>query len=265
MPGIRRRRARPGERGLRSDRRATVACSSCPCSDRTSTTARRLPRLCPPGAARAAAGLLDDRAAGRRPARAAICAGSPAVTAALPAELGVRFVAVHRGLYAQSRLVRLPARQRRGQAAGRLALLARDGAISSWRRAATSRRRSRTWARAPGGPLHRRLTGRVRSAHVSTREIDYLEAILNANVYDVAIETPLQEAPLLSERLGNRLLAEARGSPARLLVQAPRRVQQDVAPAGGGAPARGRRRLSRQPRPGRRARGAATRDRRRRS
>ena len=38
------------------------------------------------------------------------------------------------------------------------------------------------------------------------REIDYLEAILNANVYDVAIETPLQDAPLLSERLGNRLL-----------------------------------------------------------
>ena len=41
---------------------------------------------------------------------------------------------------------------------------------------------------------------------MSPRETDYLEAILNANVYDVAIETPLQEAPLLSERLGNRLL-----------------------------------------------------------
>ena len=37
-------------------------------------------------------------------------------------------------------------------------------------------------------------------------ETDYLEAILNANVYDVAVETPLQDAPLLSERLGNRLL-----------------------------------------------------------
>ena len=36
------------------------------------------------------------------------------------------------------------------------------------------------------------------------REIDYLEAVLNANVYDVADETPLQPAPLLSERLGNR-------------------------------------------------------------
>lgn len=39
----------------------------------------------------------------------------------------------------------------------------------------------------------------------SAPEIDYLEAILNANVYDVAIETPLQDAPLLSGRLDNRL------------------------------------------------------------
>jgi threonine dehydratase len=36
--------------------------------------------------------------------------------------------------------------------------------------------------------------------------IDYLEAILNARVYDVAIESPLDEAPALSARLGNRLL-----------------------------------------------------------
>ena len=39
----------------------------------------------------------------------------------------------------------------------------------------------------------------------SVPETDYLEAILNANVYDVAIETPLQDAPLLSGRIGNRL------------------------------------------------------------
>ena len=37
-------------------------------------------------------------------------------------------------------------------------------------------------------------------------ERDYLEAILNANVYDVAVETPLHEAPRLSARLGSRLL-----------------------------------------------------------
>ena len=37
-------------------------------------------------------------------------------------------------------------------------------------------------------------------------EIDYLPRILNALVYDVAIETPLEAAPDLSRRLGNRVL-----------------------------------------------------------
>ena len=35
---------------------------------------------------------------------------------------------------------------------------------------------------------------------------DYLEMILNAQVYDVAVETPLDRAPLLSARTGNRVL-----------------------------------------------------------
>ena len=35
---------------------------------------------------------------------------------------------------------------------------------------------------------------------------DYLEAILNANVYDVAVETPLERAANLSRRLRNELL-----------------------------------------------------------
>jgi len=35
---------------------------------------------------------------------------------------------------------------------------------------------------------------------------DYLRRILNARVYDVAVETPLEDAPLLSTRLGNRVL-----------------------------------------------------------
>ena len=35
---------------------------------------------------------------------------------------------------------------------------------------------------------------------------DYLERILRARVYDVAIETPLEVAPNLSARLGNRVL-----------------------------------------------------------
>ena len=36
--------------------------------------------------------------------------------------------------------------------------------------------------------------------------IDYLQKILTAKVYDVAIETPLDAAPMLSRRLGNRVL-----------------------------------------------------------
>ena len=36
--------------------------------------------------------------------------------------------------------------------------------------------------------------------------IDYLQKILTAKVYDVAIETPLDLAPVLSRRLGNRVL-----------------------------------------------------------
>ena len=38
------------------------------------------------------------------------------------------------------------------------------------------------------------------------RKDDYLERILKARVYDVAIESPLELAPALSKRLGNRLL-----------------------------------------------------------
>lgn len=37
-------------------------------------------------------------------------------------------------------------------------------------------------------------------------DADYLRRILTARVYDVAIETPLHEAPRLSERLGNRVV-----------------------------------------------------------
>ena len=37
-------------------------------------------------------------------------------------------------------------------------------------------------------------------------QTDYLEKILTARVYDVAVESPLEAAPLLSERLGHTLL-----------------------------------------------------------
>src|SRR4051812_19141873 len=36
--------------------------------------------------------------------------------------------------------------------------------------------------------------------------VDYLQKILTAKVYDVAIETPLELAAMLSQRLGNRVL-----------------------------------------------------------
>ena len=35
---------------------------------------------------------------------------------------------------------------------------------------------------------------------------DYFERILRARVYDLAVETPLEHAPLLSQRLGNEIL-----------------------------------------------------------
>jgi threonine dehydratase len=44
-----------------------------------------------------------------------------------------------------------------------------------------------------------------RSAHTTAQFPDYLEKILNARVYDVAIETPLEIAPNLSARSGNRI------------------------------------------------------------
>ena len=37
---------------------------------------------------------------------------------------------------------------------------------------------------------------------------NYLERILKARVYDVAVETPLEPAQALSRRLGNRLLVK---------------------------------------------------------
>jgi len=36
--------------------------------------------------------------------------------------------------------------------------------------------------------------------------VDYLQKILTARVYDVAIESPLEHAPILSRRVGNRVL-----------------------------------------------------------
>ena len=56
--------------------------------------------------------------------------------------------------------------------------------------------------------------------------LDYLEKILNAQVYDVAVETPLDAAPNLSARIGNTILFK-RGHAAGVLLQTARRLQQD--------------------------------------
>ena len=89
----------------------------------------RLPRLRTTVAARAAAGLLDDRAAGRRPARPASYAGCRAAAGRFRAELGVRFVVVHRGLYRQSGFFAPGCAERAETALRRHGwrLLARDG------------------------------------------------------------------------------------------------------------------------------------------
>ena len=43
-------------------------------------------------------------------------------------------------------------------------------------------------------------------AHADLTPLDYLKKILNARVYDVAIESALETAQSLSERLGNTVL-----------------------------------------------------------
>jgi threonine dehydratase len=55
---------------------------------------------------------------------------------------------------------------------------------------------------------------------------DYLEKILNAQVYDVAIETPLDLARTC-RRASATGSAQARGHAAGVLLQAARRLQQD--------------------------------------
>ena len=58
---------------------------------------------------------------------------------------------------------------------------------------------SSTAHRSPGAP-------NVRQGHAGPDHSDYLRRILLSRVYDVALETPLEEAANLSRRLGNRIL-----------------------------------------------------------
>ena len=192
---------------------ATAACSSCPCSGPTSTSARS---PWPTRGSRRASGRWATRRRRRRPPT-----GSPggsgrsrAAAARSPPTSGSASsscTAASTSRAASSP----PAAPTRAEAA-----LRRDGLA-----AARARRRDLELAAA----LRASPVG-YGQATMAPTETDYLEAILNANVYDVAVETPLQEAPLLSAAPRQPAASEARGPAARLLVQAPRRLQQDVAP-----------------------------------
>ena len=67
---------------------------------------------------------------------------------------------------------------------------------------------------------------------------DYLAKILTAQVYDVAIESPLDLARLLSRRLDNRLFLKREDMQA-VFSFATRRVQQNGPPGSGGTHAWG--------------------------
>ncbi len=79
---------------------------------------------------------------------------------------------------------------------------------------------------------------------------DYLERILRARVYDVAIESPLELAPMLSRRLGNRLLLKRedlqpvfsfklRGAYNKMVNLAPHKLARGVIAASAGNHAQG--------------------------
>jgi threonine dehydratase len=82
------------------------------------------------------------------------------------------------------------------------------------------------------------------------KKIDYLERVLTARVYDVAIESPLELAPALSRRLGNRLLLKRedlqavfsfklRGAYNKMSRLAPARLKKGVITASAGNHAQG--------------------------
>ena len=56
---------------------------------------------------------------------------------------------------------------------------------------------------------------------------EYLNKVLLSRVYDVAVETPLDEAVSLSRRLGNRVLLKRDDLQPVFSFQAARRLQQD--------------------------------------
>ncbi len=89
--------------------------------------------------------------------------------------------------------------------------------------------------------------------------VDYLQKILTAKVYDVAVETPLELAADAVAAPRQSRVAEARGSAVGVFVQAARRLQQDGAHERGRARAGRHRGVGRQSCAGRGARRAAAR------
>jgi threonine dehydratase len=82
------------------------------------------------------------------------------------------------------------------------------------------------------------------------KKIDYLQRILNARVYDVAIESPLELAPGLTRRMGNRILLKRedlqpvfsfklRGAYNKMSGLPPRRLRRGVIAASAGNHAQG--------------------------
>ena len=82
------------------------------------------------------------------------------------------------------------------------------------------------------------------------KKIDYLQRILNARVYDVAIESPLELAPGLTRRTGNRILLKRedlqpvfsfklRGAYNKMASLPPRRLRRGVIAASAGNHAQG--------------------------
>src|SRR5205809_5835568 len=82
------------------------------------------------------------------------------------------------------------------------------------------------------------------------KNTDYLQSILTAKVYDVAIESPLEAAPALSRRTGNHVLLKRedkqpvfsfklRGAYNKMAHLAPRRLARGVVCASAGNHAQG--------------------------
>ena len=91
---------------------------------------------------------------------------------------------------------------------------------------------------------------------MSAQHPDYLQKILTAQVYDVAIETPLDPAPTCRRASTTRSSSSARTC-SRCSASSCAGLQQDGPPQARRPQARGDLRLRRQPRPGRRPVGQA--------